>query len=212
MVRHWRQWKHNCNKMCITWHNLLKTMLRLRGYDCLSFGYNRYYFRSTFRGQNWPHKAPYLIQLSRPRTFCSPVSLSSVLICVVKGRPLLSIQCAVTHVIRCCAGKLSAQKNHVGKSWIFSLLFAFSIKTDTSALKKIVVRAKNALASVRAERFASTEYHSQHFGQKSSFVTVQFLNTDWERAHPHSGPSSMILPIHLECAYMYMRRWGNGTD
>ena len=77
--------------------------------------------------------------------------------------------------------------------------------------KKIVVRAKNALTSVRAERFASTEYHGQHFGQKSSFVTVQFLNTDWERAHPHSGPSPMILPIHLECAYMYVRRWGNGT-
>lgn len=59
-------------------------------------------------------RAPYLIQLSRRRTFCSPVSPSSVLICVVEGRPLFAIQCAVTHVIRCCAGKLSARKKHVG--------------------------------------------------------------------------------------------------
>ena len=117
-----------------------------------------------------------------------------MLICVVEGRPLFFSSNVQSPMLSDAALESSQheKKKTVNRGDVLSFL-----------TKKIVVRTKNALTSVRAERFASTEYQGKHFGQKklvcSSPVSKYRLRegtpTQWSFIYDTPDPSRMCLYV-----------------
>ena len=87
--------------------------------------------------------------------------------------------------------------------------FSFSVfLTKQTDLYKI-----SALTSVRAERFTSTKYHSEDFGQKKSVCTSLVTKYRFKDGTPTQWSLSYHTPdLSRMRKYMFLRRYGNGNS